>query len=234
MNLKKKIKYRIKLKKMNLPHFINYYLEIKRGLNFFFGRSYDFKLLKKNNLIINNNNNSNLDYYYDRNKILLYNKIKVLKYMYSSYKYKIKFKRSVYNNKIEGITLLKSFLNNFIKLKGIPKRFKRIKIKKRNKMERRKIPKKFRSFFYFTFFFYLNKFNIIIDTYYKNFLSFNNLIKIYNSYTNNKKEKRYKFTYIFRYKSKRIYKKRKSRKYGVLYNNMDNINKQRISFLFFY
>lgn len=180
---------------------------MKKGLNFFFGRSYNFKLLKKNNVIISNN--TNLDYYYNRNKIMLYNKMKVLKYIYSSYKYKIKFKRSVFRKKIEGITLFKSFLNNFIKLKGISLRFKRIKIKKRFKMERRKIPKKFKSFFYFIFLFYLSKFNIIIDSYYKKNFSFNFLIKYYNSFINKKKEKKFKFTYIFRYKSKRIYKKKK-------------------------
>jgi hypothetical protein len=205
---------------------------MKKGLNLFFGRSYNFKLLKKNNIIINNN--TNLDYYYNRNKIMLYNKMKVLKYIYSSYKYKIKFKRSVFNKKIEGITLIKSFLNNFIKLKRIPLRFKRIKIKKRFKMERKKIAKKFKPFFYFIFFFYLNKFNIIIDSYHKKLFSFNNLIKFYNSYTNKKKEKRYKFSYVFKYKSKKIYKKRKSKKYGIVYNNIENIDKDRMGFLFFY
>jgi hypothetical protein len=179
-------------------------------------------------------NNTNLDYFYNRNKIMLYNKMKVLKYIYSSYKYRIKFKRSVFTKKIEGITLFKSFLNNFIKLKGIPLRFKRIKIKKRFKMERRKISKKFKSFFYFIFFFYLNKFNIIIDSYYKKNYSFNHLIKFYNSYINKKKEKRFKFTYVFRYKSKRIYKKKKSRKNGILYNTIENMDKDRMSFLFFY
>ena len=207
IKLKQNIKYKIKLKKINIPHLVNYYLEMKKGLNFFFGRSYNFKLLKKNNVIISNN--TNLDYYYNRNKIMLYNKMKVLKYIYSSYKYKIKFKRSVFRKKIEGITLFKSFLNNFIKLKGISLRFKRIKIKKRFKMERRKIPKKFKSFFYFIFLFYLSKFNIIIDSYYKKNFSFNFLIKYYNSFINKKKEKKFKFTYIFRYKSKRIYKKKK-------------------------
>jgi hypothetical protein len=205
---------------------------MKKGLNLFFGRSYNFKLLKKNNIIISNN--TNLDYFYNRNKIMLYNKMKVLKYIYSSYKYRIKFKRSVSNKKIEGITLFKSFLNNFIKLKGIPLRFKKIKIKKRFKMERRKISKKFKSFFYFIFFFYLNKFNIIIDSYHKNNFGFNHLIKLYNSYVNKKKEKRFKFTYMFRYKSKRIYKKKKSKKYGIIYNNIENIDKNKMSFLFFY
>jgi small subunit ribosomal protein S2 len=232
IKLKKKIKNRIKLKNMKIPHFINYYLEVKKGLNFFFGRSYNFKLFKKNNITINNN--INLDHYYNRNKVLLYNKIKVLKYIHLSYKYRIKLKRSVYKKKIEGITLFKSFLNNFIKIKNIPKRFKRIKIKKRNRMERRRIPRKFRAFFYFIFFFYLNKFNIIIDSYYRNLFSFNNLIKLYNTYTNKKKEKRYKFTYMFKYKSKRIYKKRKSKKNGIIYNNFEYIDKDRISFLFFY
>lgn len=232
IKLKKKIKYKIKLKKINIPFFLNYYLEMKKGINLFFGRSYNFKLLKKNNIALSNN--TNLDYYYNRNKIMLYNKMKILKYIYSSYKYRIKFKRSVFGRKIEGITLIKSFLNNFIKLKGIPLRHKRIRIKKRFKMERKKIPKNFKFFFYFIFFFYLNKFNIIIDSYYKNFSGFNSLIKFYNSYTTKKKEKRFKFSYFFRYKSKKIYKKKKSKKYGIIYNTFENINKDRMSFLFFY
>ena len=132
IKLKKKIKYRINLKKIKIPNFLNYFTEIKKGLNFFFGRSYNFKLLKKSEDI---DNNLNFDFFYNRNKVLLYNKFKVLKYMYLSYKYKIKYKRSHFVEKIEGVTLFKSFLNNFIRLKGIQKKFKRIKVKKRSKIK---------------------------------------------------------------------------------------------------
>jgi hypothetical protein len=108
--------------------------------------------------------------------------------MYLSYKYKIKFKRSHFVEKIEGVTLFKSFLNNFIRLKGIQKKFKRIKVKKRSKIKKKQISKNFKSFFYFIFFFYLNKFNIIIDCYKNNFANLHYLIK--------KKKKKKKKQYI--------------------------------------
>jgi len=154
--------------------------------------------------------------------------------MYSSSKYKIKFKRSSSIEKIEGIALFKSFLNNFIKLKGIPKKFKRIKIKKRSYIERKKIPRSFQSFFYFIFFFYLNKFNIIIDSYNKKGHSLLNLVKLYNYYNYNKNKKKPKLNYIFRFKSKKLFRRRKNKKYDIFYNNNFCLDKNRMSFLFFY
>jgi len=201
VKLKKRVKYKVDLKKIRILNFTNYYLKIKKGINLFFGRSYNFKLLKKNNIIMNNS--LNFDYFYNRNKILLYNKIKVLGYMYSSYRSKIKFKRFSFARRIEGITLFKSFLNNFIRLKPIPKRFKWIRVKKRNKNAKKKISENFQSFFYFIFFFYLNKFNIIIDTYYKNAFNINNLVRLYKSSKKKKKKKKKKLIYIFKNKKKK-------------------------------
>jgi hypothetical protein len=112
--------------------------------------------------------------------------------------------------------LFKSFLNNLIRLKGVPKRFKRIKVKKRIRMERKKISKNFKSFFSFIFFFYLNKFNIIIDYYKKKVGNLHSLIKINNisrkemkMYGKNVKieeVKKYKISYMYRFKSKKLYK----------------------------
>ena len=234
IKLKKKIKYRINLKKIKIPNFLNYFTEIKKGLNFFFGRSYNFKLLKKSEDI---DNNLNFDFFYNRNKVLLYNKFKVLKYMYLSYKYKIKYKRSHFVEKIEGVTLFKSFLNNFIRLKGIQKKFKRIKVKKRSKIKKKQVSKNFKSFFYFIFFFYLNKFNIIIDSYKNNFANLHYLIKIKNinkKLYKDKKIKKYKISYMFRFKSKKLYKRKKRKKRSNLYEPFNNIDKNRMSFLFFY
>ena len=67
-----------------------------------------------------------------------------------SYKFRIKFKRKFLLNKIEGISVFKSFLNNFIRLSDFSaKNFKRAIVKKRIKMERKKVPLNFRNLYTF-------------------------------------------------------------------------------------
>lgn len=240
IKLKKKLIYKVRIKDIKIPKFFNYYSEIKKGLNFFFGRSYNYKLFLKNNN--NYKNNLFLDLFYNKNKILLFNKFKVLNYKVLSYKYRIRFKRSNLLRKINGISSFKSFLNNFIKLGGLVNRTKRIKIKKRIKIARRRVSISFRRFFIFIFFFYLNKFNIIIDSYNKKHFNLLYLVKIYKNYKNkkfkyrNRPLKKYKFDYMFRYKSKKIYKRKKLRKYLYNYNFYEEIgkNKNYMNFLFFY
>jgi hypothetical protein len=243
VKLKKKINYRININDIEIPNSVNYYSKIKKGLNFFFGRSYTSRLyLKKKE---KKNDNIFLDLFYDVNKIFLYNRFKVLNYAVLSYKYKIKFKRYKYLNKIEGLSSFKSFINNFVKLNGFINKKKRIKIKKRIKMARKYVTKGFKLFFVFIFFYYLNKFNIIIDTYKQRF----NLASLFQIYKNTKKKRfkykyrknklylsKYKYNYIFKYKSKKIYKKKKSRKFGFLHDSFDILKKTKfsISFLFFY
>lgn len=239
IKLKKKMKYKINIKDMKIPNFMNYYTKVKGGLNFFFGRSYNYQLyLKKKEL---KDEYAFLDMFYDVNKKLLYNKFKVLNYKLLSRKYKIKYKRYNFLDKIEGLSSFKSFLNNFVKLNGFTSRKKRIKIKKRIKMARKYVTQSFKFFFIFIFFFFLNKFNIVIDSYKRSF----NLIYLFQLYKKNKKRKyknrkkninKYLYHYLFRYKSKKIYKKRKLRKYGYLDETLNNINetKSNISFLFFY
>jgi len=110
-------------------------------------------------------------------------------------------------------------------------------------MARKYVSKYFKSFFAFIFFFYLNKFNIIIDTYKRNC----NLIYLFKIFKNSKKKRytyrkqnknaiKFRYDYIFRYKSKKIYKKRKLRKYGYMDDYFNRINKTKfgINFLFFY
>jgi ribosomal protein S2 len=240
IKLKKKIIYKIQIKDIKLPKFYDYYSEIKKSLNFFFGRSYNYKLFFKNNN--NVRDNLFLDLFYDKNKILFFNKFKVLNYKILSYKYRIKFKRYKLLRKINGVSSFKSFLNNFIKLGGLIGRTKRIKIKKRINIARKRVSISFKNFFVFIFFFFLNKFNIIIDNYNVKNLNLLYLIKIYKNYKNkklkykNKPIKKYKFDYMFRYKSKKIYKRRKLRKYINYYNIYDEISKKKnnINFFFFY
>jgi hypothetical protein len=221
--------------------------QARKGLNFFFGRSYNHKLLYKNiKTDINiNNTNTYMDSFYDFNKIIFYNKLKVLKYKVTSYKYKIKFKRHNFVHKIKGISNFKSFLNNVLKMGNIYSKNRRIKIKKRMKIMKKGIPFGFFSFFKFIFFFYLNKFNVIIDSYNKKKNNFYYLIKInknykkrYNYRRKHKNTIKYNYTYIFRYKSKKIYKRKKNKKHGYIY---DNINLNHINgimlntnFLLFY
>jgi hypothetical protein len=132
-----------------------------------------------------------------------------------------------------------------VKLNGFTNRRRRIKNKKRMKMARKYVSKSFKLFFIFIFFFFLNKFNIIIDSYKKKF----NLTYLFQIYKNSRKKQfkyknkknnfhssKYKYNYIFRYKSKKIYKKRKLKKYGYLYNPsfISNSIKHNMNFLFFY
>jgi ribosomal protein S2 len=231
--LKIKIKNKINLRKIKIFNFLNYYIDTKKGLNLFFSRSYNFKLLKKKDST--NKYNINFDFFYNRNRVILYNKFKVFKYMKFSYKHKIRFKRSYNSNKIEGISMFKSFLNNFIKLKEASKRYIRIRSRKRKKIERKKISKSFQPFFYFIFFFYLNKFNIIIDTYNKKLFSLFNLIKLeYYKGKIKKRNKKKKITYFFRIKSKKI-RRIKNKKYKLLKKVIiKDIDQTRIAFLYFY
>jgi hypothetical protein len=233
----------VSIKKFKIPNIVDYYSKINKGLNFYFGRSYTSRLfLKKKEL---KTQNIFLDLFYDVNKIFIYNRFKVLNYKILSRKYKIKFKRSNILEKIEGLSSFKSFINNMVKLNGFTNRKKRIKIKKRMKMARKYVSKSFKLFFVFIFFFFLNKFNIIIDSYKKKF----NLTYLFQIYKNSRKKQykykyrknnfhssKYKYNYIFRYKSKKIYKKRKLRKYGYLYNTpfVSNNIKHNMNFLFFY
>lgn len=241
IQFKKKLNYKINLKNFKLPTFLNYYKDITKGLNFFFLRSYNFKLLKKYNIPIIKN--SSLDNFYRRNKILLYHKFKSLKYKRLARKYKIKYKRSVYLDKIRGVALFKSFLNNFIRLRKKTKRYNRIKVKKRRRLEKKKISRSFSPFFYFLFIFYLNKFNIVIDFYRKKMFYLQNIIKLKVKNKKNLKNiqswrgrRKEKDILMFRLKSKKIYKRKKKRKYHNfnIYNKITYINYNRMSFLFFY
>ena len=242
IRLNKQLKYKIKLKNIKIPSFFNYYKGAKAGLNFFFGRSYNFflfhkKMEIKKNLIF-------FDSFYNSNKIYIYNRLNVFNYKNLFLKNRLKYKKYKYLRKIEGLSLFKSFLNNFIKLSGFNSRKKFIRRKKRIRMIRKSIGNSFKNFFHFTFFYYLNKFKIIID-YYKN-QRFNifNLIQISNNVStktfnkNNKKlnEKKYKYFYIFKYKSKKLYRRFRKKKYGYIYDFFNDIakNKENMSFLFFF
>lgn len=191
---------------------MDYYKGIKNGLNFFFGRSHNFQLSTKNYKL--KKNIMNFDSFYDLYKINFFNKLKVLNYKNLSYKYRLKFKRNRFLKKIEGITLFKSFLNNFIKLSGFHNRKNRIKRKKRVRMALKCVSKTFKDFFHFIFFFYLNKFNIVIDCYNKQNFNIFNIIQIYKNLrikrrkfrNNNLNVRKYQYTYLFRYKSKKIRK----------------------------
>lgn len=245
MKIKKKIKYKIDLEKIILPHFVNSFLDLRNGLNFFFGRSHPFKLSRKKKEIANRY--FFFDHFYDIHKKYIYNRLNVLNYKNLSYKYRIKFRRYKLLNKIEGISSFKSFLNNFIRLSDYTRRFKRIKVKKRIKMERKKISINFRFFFYFYFFFYLNKFNIIIDSYNRKNFNLHYLIRVYKRYKKktftrryikyeNKdiNMKKYGFFYVFRYKSKKLYKRRKQKLYGKYYDSFYGMNKNKTGMGFFF
>jgi hypothetical protein len=180
VQFKKKLIYKINIKKIFLPNVINNYKSLNNGFNFFFGRSAFLKFSKKQKDINMENDDFIYDKFYDLNKIFIYNKFNVLNYKNFSYKYRIKFKRKSFLNKIEGISLFKSFLNNFIRLNDFSaKKFKRTIIKKRIKMERKKIPVSFKHFYSFIFFFYLNKFNIMIDSFIHNNINLHYLVRLY-------------------------------------------------------
>jgi hypothetical protein len=246
IKLKKKIKYNIKLKDLKIPNYLNYFTGIKKGLNFFFGRSFNFKLIGKNNNL--KREKIVYDSFYDVNKIFFFNRLKVLNYKILSYKYRLKFKKNKYLSKIEGVSSFKSFLNNFVRFNTFFSRSKRIKIKKRIRMARKSVSKIFKFFFHFIFFFFLNKFNIIIDSYNNGNYNILNIIRILKNFNNKKnkykrkynnnniKERKFKYDYIFRFKTKKIYKKKKKRKYGYIYEDHNDINKGRssMSFLFFH
>jgi ribosomal protein S2 len=248
VKFKKKMIYKINVKKIFLPNIINNYKNLNNGLFFFFGRSAQLKLSLKQKEIDIENNAFIYDNFYDLNKNHIYNKLNVLNYKNFSYKYRIKFKRKHFLNKIEGVSVFKSFLNNFIRLNDFSaKKFKRTIIKKRLKMERKKVPSSFRSFYYFIFFFYLNKFNIIIDSFIYNNINLHYLVRLYKQRKKiklhykdkilEKKEKinylNYKYTYFFRYKSKKLYKWKKQKKYGTSYKKTKDLN-ENLNFLFFY
>lgn len=233
--------YVLKIKNLKIPSFLNFFLDVKRGLKFFFGRSYNYGLYYKYK---KNNNNIFLDLFYNINKIYIYNRLKVLNYKNLLYKYRFKYRRYDKLYKIEGLSMFKSFLNNFIKFNGLLKKKKRIRRKKRIKMGRKKISNCFKPFFHFLFFFYLNKFSIVVDTYNKQNYNLLNIVKLYEEDKNKKSKEekkeidlnliKYKFFYIFRYKSIKKFKKKK--RYGYVYKNFSDINKNRkaLSFLFFY
>jgi len=240
IKLKKKLIYKIYIKDIKIPYYVNYYTDIKKGLNFFFGRSYNFNLFFKNIKKIKNYNKFFLDDFYSTQKIFFYNKLKVLSYKISSYKNRLKFRRYELLNRIEGISSFKSFLNNSIKLNGLLNRKKRIKIKRRFKRAKRAVSKSFKFFFSYIFFFFLNKFNIMIDSYNKKRYNILYLIKISKNYKNrrfkysNKFVKKYNYDYVFRFKSKKIYKRKRLKKYSYNYNIYNEINKYNMNFLYFY
>jgi hypothetical protein len=166
-------------------------------------------LLNKKRSIVNYS--SYPDSYYDLNKYFFNNRLKVLNYKMLSYKYRLKFKRYNYLNKIEGVGLFKSFLNNFIKFNGYFNRIKRIKNKKRMRLARKKISVNFKAFFRFIFFFYLNKFNFIIESYNRNDSNILNIMKFYHRIKGRRDRQKkndiniekYHYVYAFRYKSKK-------------------------------
>lgn len=188
------------------------------------------------------------DSFYNLNKKYIFNRLKVLNYKYLFFRNRLKYKKYKFLRRIEGLSLFKSFLNNFIKLSGFYSRKKFIRNKKRIKMIRKSIADNFKEFFHFIFFYYLNKFKIIID-YYKsqrfnifdliqvsNKFSLKNFYGKYNDSDANSNVKKYKYIYIFRYKSKRLYRRIKRKKYGNLYDYFNHINKnnENMSFLFFF
>lgn len=240
---KKKIKYRINLRTTSIPPYMSEYLDIRNSFKSFFSRSYIFKLFenkkKKKTLFF--------DQFYDIQKSFIYNKFNVLSLKVLSRKYKIKYRRRKFLRKIEGLSLFKSFLNNYVKLVIPSRRFKRYKSKKKMKMSRRKVTINFKSFFYFIFFYYLNKFNVVIDSYNRqnyNLYSLVNIFKFdkkirkykYRNINTDMFTKKLKYSYIFRYKSKKFNRKRRLRKYGSLYDSFQHLNKNNINmaFLFFY
>lgn len=153
IKLKKSLKYKMKLKDLILPFYLNYYSNVKNSLDFFLGRSHTFFLSVRNVNI--GKEKIFFDSYYDVNKYFLYNRLKVFNYRNLINKYRLKFRRFKYLNKIEGLTSIKSFLNNYIKLCGFFSRRKFIRRKKRIKMVRKNVFKTFGRFFHFIFFFFI-------------------------------------------------------------------------------
>lgn len=247
---KKKIKNKMNIKYIKMSFFINEYLSFRNSFGFFVGRSYTFKLFPKKDL--KENNRSFFDQFYNFNKNFIYNKFKVLNYKNLSYKYRLKYKRRVKLNKISGLISIKSFLNNYIKLINpfsYARRYKRIKRKNRIKMERKRVSKNFKSFFYFIFFFYLNKFNLVLDTYNKQNFNLHNIVSFakfsekrrYKQFFKNKEKNmslnKFRLSYIFRYKNKTLYNKKKKSKYTHFFDGFNRINEGKhinMAFLFFY
>jgi hypothetical protein len=87
VKLKKKVKNKISVKNMRILNYVDYFGEVNKGLYFFFGRSHKFRLLKKKSVF---NNNFNFDKFYNVNKFLLYNKLKVFTYSLLAKKYKLR------------------------------------------------------------------------------------------------------------------------------------------------
>jgi hypothetical protein len=243
---KKKLIYKFNLKKVIIPKYVNEYRGLKFGFKFFLSRSSSFKLFFKKD----HEDSEIFDQFYDLSKRFIYNRLKVLNYKILSKKFKLKYRRRVKLNKIEGLSAFKSFLNNLIKLYRPLRRFKRLKIKKRIRMEKRQVSSSFKSLYYFIYFFFLNKFNIVIDSYYKKSLNLYYLVRIFKSYKKRKYRYKYKnlnidmfskklrYFYVFRYKSKKIFRKWKRQKnYGSVYDSFRRLNirgANKMAFLFFY
>jgi hypothetical protein len=238
------------IKYIKMPFFINEYLGFRNSFGFFSGRAHTFKLFLKKDF--KGKNKSFFDQFYDFNKNFIYNKIKVLNYKNLSYKYRLKYKRRIKSNKINGLISIKSFLNNYIKLinpYSYARRYKRIKRKNRIKMERKRVSKNFKPFFYFIFFFFLNKFNVVLDTYNKQNFNLHNIVRLakfsekrkYKQLYKNKEEKmslnKFRLFYIFRYKNKILYNKKKKSKHGLFFDELNKINEGKninMAFFFYY
>ena len=238
---KKKV-YKLNLERMLIPNFENNKFKFKSFLRFFFGRSYLFSLslFRKNTFL--KDKLRNYDDFYNLYSHVIYNRINATHYKRLSFKYRIKFKRRSILNKIEGVSVFKSFLNNYIKLvnRSNSRIYKRIKVKKRIKLDRKKVSMTFRFFFNFIFFFYLNKFNIIIDSYNKKNFSIYHLVKIFKQFKIKRKYinknvsfNKYTFSYVFRYKSKKAFRRRKRRKMGSIFESLNKINRGRNNLTFF-
>jgi hypothetical protein len=80
----------------------------------------------------------------------------------------------------------------------------------------------------------------MIDSYNKKRYNILYLIKISKNYKNrrfkysNKFVKKYNYDYVFRFKSKKIYKRKRLKKYSYNYNIYNEINKYNMNFLYFY
>jgi hypothetical protein len=232
IKLKKKLTYNIKIRDIIIPSYMDYYTKVKISLNFFLGRSHPFYLFLKFNKESNSYNNNFIDSFYGVNKIFIYNKLKILNYKRLARKYRLKYRRYNKLNKIEGLSLFKSFLNNSIKYNGLFNRRKRIRNKRRIRMGRRNVSINFKKFFNFIFFYFLNQFVFLVDVYSRRNLNFLNLISVSdrkskkymrnnkNNLNIDKKIKKYKYFFIFKYKSKKIFKRLKKKKYGNTYGSI--------------
>lgn len=230
---------------MLIPNFENNKFRFKSFMRFFFGRSHLFSLsLFKENRFLKDKLR-NYDDFYNSYSRLLYNRINATHYKNLAYKYRIRYKRRSILNKIEGLSIFKSFLNNYIKLvnRSNSRMHKRIKVKKRIKLDRKKVSISFKFFFHFIFFFYLNKFNIIIDSYNRKNYSLHHIVKIFKQFKMKRKYinknvafNKYIFSYVFRYKSKKTFRRKKRRKMGSIFESLNNINRGRnnLSFFLFY